>query len=111
MVLYMVTRNLERMGYKVLPAKDPDEAINLAKTSREKIHLLLTDVIMPGMYGNDLVRNIRLFLPDLKCLYMSAYPQDVIARHGVLDDEKHFLSKPFTSKELANKVREMLNEV
>jgi YesN/AraC family two-component response regulator len=72
------------------------------------IHLMLTDVVMPGMNGRDLVKNMVPLYPHLKYLFMSGYTADVIARQGVLDEGMQFLPKPFSRDVLARKVREVL---
>ncbi|MDG4550793.1 MAG: GAF domain-containing protein [Candidatus Contendobacter sp.] len=100
---------LERLGYTVLAAAGPNQALELAEAHGGVIHLLLTDVIMPDMSGRDLWQRLRELRPGLKCLFMSGYTANVIAHHGVLDDGVHFLQKPFSRKGLATKVREALS--
>ena len=107
-ILGMTTTILGRLGYTVLSASTPGEAIRLAQEHPGVIHLLLTDVIMPEMNGRDLARDLVACRPGLTCLYMSGYTADIIARHGVLEDGIHFIRKPFYVKELAAKVREVL---
>jgi len=109
-ILHMTTTMLQRLGYTVLTADTPGKAIRLAKEHAEEIHLLLTDVIMPEMNGKVLEENLRINRPDLKCLYMSGYTANVISHHGVLDIGVHFIQKPFTKKELAAKVRQVLGD-
>jgi PAS domain S-box-containing protein len=99
---------LERLGYHVLNASTPGEAIEVAEKHTEPIHLLMTDVIMPEMNGRDLAAQLQGIRPNLKALFMSGYTADVIARHGVLNEGVHFIQKPFTVKVLAEKVREAL---
>jgi len=99
---------LENLGYTVFTAKTPEEALRLAKIPPGKIHLLITDVVMPGMNGRDLAEEMMLFYPDLKVLFMSGYTANVIAHHGVLDAGVHFIQKPFSKKDIAMKVRETL---
>jgi two-component system cell cycle sensor histidine kinase/response regulator CckA len=99
---------LERLGYDVIALGKPDQAIRLAAEHGGRIDLLLTDVVMPEMNGKDLSERIRAVRPDLPCLYMSGYTADVMARQGILDEGLHFLSKPFSLKSLADKVREAL---
>ncbi|MBU8922074.1 MAG: PAS domain S-box protein [Bacteroidales bacterium] len=108
-ILKMTTGMLERYGYSVLATSVPSEAIRLAGKRADKVHLLLTDVIMPEMNGQDLARTLLSLNPGLKCLFMSGYTANVIARHGVLDDGVHFLQKPYTPQDLARKVRETLD--
>ncbi len=99
---------LERLGYTVLAASGPGEALQLAEAYPDAIHLLLTDVIMPEMSGRDLWERLRVLRPGLKCLFMSGYTANVIAHHGVLEEGVHFLQKPFPREVLASKLREVL---
>jgi two-component system, cell cycle sensor histidine kinase and response regulator CckA len=100
---------LEELGYTVLAAGSPREAIRLAKAHTHEIHLLMTDVVMPKMSGRDLCEQLEASRPGLKCLYMSGYTADVIAHQGVLDEGVHFVQKPFTREALAMKIREALS--
>ena len=99
---------LERLGYTVLTAGTPGEAIRLARAHADDIHLLMTDVIMPEMNGYDLMKKISDIRSGLKSLFTSGYTADAIAHHGVLDEGLHFLQKPFSMKEMADKVRQAL---
>ncbi len=101
---------LEKHGYTVLKAETPTEAIRLANEYSGEIHLLMTDVVMPDMNGSDLARNLMTRCPKIKCLFMSGYTANVIAHHGVLDKGVHFIQKPFRSKDLAAKVRYILDQ-
>ena len=107
-LLKLSAQLLERLGYTVLSAPGPNQAIQLAAAHPGVIHLLLTDVIMPDMSGRDLWQRLSAVRPDLKCLFMSGYTANVIAHHGVLDEGIHFLQKPFSGEALAAKVREGL---
>lgn len=107
-LLELAARLLERLGYTVLAAENPIQAIELAETHVGAIHLLLTDVIMPEMSGRDLWQRLETIRPGLKCLFMSGYTANVIAHHGVLDPGVHFLQKPFSRQVLAMKLREVL---
>ena len=109
-ILEMTTLMLKRLGYTVLAAVTPGEAINLAREHAGEIHLLMTDVIMPEMNGRDLARNLLTLYPDLKRLFMSGYTANVIAHHGVLDPGVHFIQKPFSMKDMAAKVRGAMGE-
>jgi len=109
-ILEMTTRMLEKHGYTVLSANVPGAAIRLALERSGEIHLLMTDVVMPEMNGRDLAKNLLSLYPHLKRLFMSGYTADVIAHHGVLDEGVYFIRKPFSIKELAAKVREVLDQ-
>ena len=99
---------LKKFGYVVLPAKCPAEALDLARSYTKPIHLLLTDVVMPGMNGRELWEKLTAERPGLKSLFMSGYTADIIANHGVIDGDIHFLQKPFSMDALALKLREAL---
>jgi signal transduction histidine kinase len=99
---------LERLGYTVLAAVTPKDAIRLAEDSSGNIDILITDVVMPEMNGRELVGRILAIQPGLKCLFMSGYTADVIAHRGVLDEGMNFIQKPFSIMDLAVTVREVL---
>jgi two-component system, cell cycle sensor histidine kinase and response regulator CckA len=107
-ILKMTTMMLIRLGYTVVAAATPGEAIRLALEYRGQIDLLMTDVVMPEMNGRELAGNLLSHYPDLKRLFMSGYTADVIAHHGVLDEGVHFIQKPFSMKDLGGKLRETL---
>jgi two-component system, cell cycle sensor histidine kinase and response regulator CckA len=109
-ILNLAKTLLENLGYHVLAANTPSEAIALAEQHRGKIHLLITDVIMPKMDGRELSQHLRTTQPNLKRLFMSGYTADVIAHHGVLEEGVNFMQKPFSMQELAAKVREALGQ-
>lgn len=101
---------LEGAGYRVLEAANAEAAIDLCeKINGDRIDLLLTDVIMPGMSGNEMSRVLLKKQPDMPVLYMSGYTDDAIVQHGVLEAGINFLQKPFTPGALALKVREVLD--
>ncbi len=99
---------LENFGYRVLTATTPAEALEIAEKQNGRIDLLATDVVMPEMNGRELAERLRNLCPNLKCLFMSGYPSDVIAHQGVLEEGVCFLQKPFSMKAFADKVREAL---
>lgn len=102
---------LEGSGYKVLEANGPEAAIRLIDSNHNgsKIDLLLTDVVMPGMSGNEMSKHLLGTHPDLPVLFMSGYTDDAIVQHGVLEPGINFIQKPFSPDALALKVREVLD--
>jgi CheY-like chemotaxis protein len=107
-LLALTRRILTELDYAVLEAATPGQALALAREHAGRIDLLLTDVVMPEMNGRDLAGRLLVTSPELKVLYMSGYTANVIAHHGVLEAGVHFIPKPFTKRELAGKVREIL---
>ncbi|MFA6010880.1 MAG: PAS domain S-box protein [Desulfobacteraceae bacterium] len=107
-ILKMTSIILEKLGYTVLAANTPGQAMHLAREQAGEIHLLLTDVIMPEMSGRDLAQSLLVLYPDIKRLFMSGYTADIIAHQGILDERVYFIQKPFSTKDLATKVREAL---
>jgi two-component system cell cycle sensor histidine kinase/response regulator CckA len=104
----LTTLMLKRQGYKVIASTSPNEAIHLAQDYTDNIHLMIVDVVMPEMTGRELADTLLHLRPGLRLLFMSGYTADVIAHHGILDGNIHFIQKPFSSKSLAFKVREAL---
>jgi PAS domain S-box-containing protein len=102
-------RALEAAGFKVLTAADADEALMKSAQHAGDIQLLLTDVVMPGMSGRVLARELAKTRPTIEVVYMSGYTDNAIVHHGVLDAGTHFLAKPFTLAGLTQKVREVLD--
>ena len=102
------TTTLEAYGYHVIAAVDGEEAFAVAEAHPERIDLLLVDVVLPGINGRELAERLRALRPDLKVLFVSGYPADVIAQRGVLERGVAFLRKPFTPDQLAAKVRGVL---
>jgi signal transduction histidine kinase/CheY-like chemotaxis protein len=100
---------LRAVGYTVLAAENPEQALRLATEHEGPIHLLITDVVMPDMSGRDLADRLTEDSPDISVIYMSGYTADVIAHRGVLEAGVDFLSKPFTRDVLTLKVREVLD--
>lgn len=108
-ILKLGTKMLKSMGYQVLFSKAPKNAIKIASEYQEPIHLLITDVVMPGMNGKDLSLKIKELYPGIKCIFMSGYTADVIAQKGVIEEGVLFIQKPFTRKELSTIVRKALD--
>ncbi len=108
-VLSLTQTLLKKIGHTVISANGPKEAIQLARDYAGDIHLLLTDVVMPEMSGRDLWQNLVKEHPKLKVLFMSGYTANIIAHHGMIDTNIHFLQKPFTKEDLTAKVREVLS--
>lgn len=108
MILKMAALMLKQMGFHILQASTPHEAIHLAHEYTGEISLLMTDVIMPEMNGSDLAKKLSSQYPDLKLLFMSGYTANIISQHGVLDEGVDFIQKPFTKTELITRIREVL---
>lgn len=107
-ILKLTVKILDGLGYFVLTANTPTQAIRMAREHTGEIHLLMTDVIMPDINGWDLAGRLLPLYPNLKCLFMSGYTANVIAHRGILEEGVHFIQKPFSIKELAVKIREVL---
>jgi PAS domain S-box-containing protein len=108
-ILELLQTMLDQLGYAVMTASSPQAALDLAKACDGRIHLLITDVIMPEMNGRELAGRIRELYPEVRLLFMSGYPADVIAEQGVLDRGVQFIQKPFSMQDIAAKVREALS--
>ena len=100
---------LKMQGYKVMYASHPGDALIICENFKDPIHLILSDVIMPGMSGKALVERLKQIHPEMKALYMSGYTDNAIVHHGILDAGISFIQKPFTFDGLARKVREVLD--
>ncbi len=109
-MLEITDDTLNELGYLVLRAGTPAEAITLAQERAGEINLVVTDVVMPEMNGRDLARRIAEIQPGIRCLFVSGYTSDVIAHHGVLDEGVRFLQKPFSRLDLALMVRQALDD-
>ena len=100
---------LQRFGYNVLTALHPKDAIKIAREFEDTIHLLITDVVLPQMNGKQLRDRITKIKPNIKSLFISGYTSNVITHRGVLEEDVHFLAKPFSIHTLSKKVREVLD--
>jgi two-component system cell cycle sensor histidine kinase/response regulator CckA len=105
----LANRILSAKGYSVVAAKSTKEAEQFAEKHGGKIHLLLTDIIMPGTSGRELAKRITSRHPRTRVLYMSGYTDNVLAQGGVLEAGLSFLQKPFTPGALVQKVRDVLD--
>jgi PAS domain S-box-containing protein len=108
-ILKLTRRILEKLGYKVLSTTRSKDAKKIAEEYDGQINLLLTDVVMPEMNGRELSEQLQNLYPQLKTLFMSGYTANVIVHRGVLDEGIHFVSKPFSPKEIAIKMRDVLD--
>jgi CheY-like chemotaxis protein len=99
---------LQAYGYQVMAAANAEEALLLCEREGERIDLILTDVVMPGLSGREMVDWLKKLQPGIKVLFMSGYTDDMIVHHGILRKEAEFIQKPFGPGQLAMKVREML---
>jgi two-component system, cell cycle sensor histidine kinase and response regulator CckA len=108
----LVTRPTARMlseaGYRVFEANSAEEALEILRTARRPVELVITDVVMPEMNGVELMRRIAAEWPGTKILFMSAHPAQVLVREGLTHPAVHFLAKPFTRDELIQKVHEVI---
>lgn len=109
MVCRLAVKLLSRRGYQVLSATSPGEAIAMVEQHEGPIDLLLTDVIMPKINGRELADKITELQPEIKVLFTSGYTQNIIAHHGVMDENVEFLAKPYSLEALASRVREVLD--
>jgi PAS domain S-box-containing protein len=104
-ILNITKAMLETLGYQVLAANTPVQAVRIAEEFQGEIHLLITDVVMPEMNGRELAKRLNSLYSNISNLFMSGYTADVIAHHGVLNEGVNFIQKPFSKNDLAYKVR------
>ena len=105
----LARRVLQRNGYRVLEAPGGPEAVEISERHEGPIHLLVTDVVMPGMSGRELGERLTMLSPELKVLYISGYAEKTVGGGGLLKPGTAFLQKPFTPDVLAHSVRELLD--
>ena len=106
----LALRMLKRLGYKVLHASNGGEAFMLVEKSAERIDLLMSDVVMPGMNGRELAKRLLKLHPEMKVLFTSGYTENVIVHHGILEEKLNFIGKPYSIQALARKIREVLDQ-
>jgi DNA-binding NtrC family response regulator len=107
--LKLVEKMLLSVGYRTITANTVSDARKIVASNDGNISLLITDVIMPKMNGKELCKDIKSRYPNIKCLFLSGYTADIISSHGILEEGYHFIQKPFSRKDLAIKVREILD--
>ncbi|MBU1398315.1 MAG: PAS domain S-box protein [Proteobacteria bacterium] len=108
MLLELAVTILEEQGYNVLSAESPEEAMTIAREYNNPIHLLVTDVVMPGMNGWELKEALAPLYPEIKTIFMSGYTADIIAHKGIIEKGTAFLQKPFTISVLTEKIRQVI---
>jgi DNA-binding NtrC family response regulator len=111
MVRRLVRESLVRGGYRVMDTSDPLEARRLSDKYRGRIHLLITDVVMPKVSGRELAQELQKRRGEMKILFMSGYTDAAVVNTGILHKEVAFLQKPFTPTALIEKVREVLDSI
>lgn len=111
MVRQVTSSYLEQIGYQVIPAHNPQSGIALSKNRAIQIDIILTDVVMPGMSGKEMLDQIASIRPGIKSLFMSGYTADLVAKRGVIEEGMHFIQKPFDMSTLSAKIKEALTEV
>ena len=99
---------LRSLGYTVLTAEDPERALRLAAQHPGEIHLLITDVVMPGVNGSVLAKRLTELRPSTGCLYMSGFDPDISKERGISVRSPQFLAKPFSRDQIASRIREIL---
>jgi hypothetical protein len=110
-VRQLVRETLATQGYRVLEAQNGEAGLAIAANNRDTIHLVITDVVMPGMSGHELAQQLVAARPEIKVLYLSGYTEDAFGEAGAAAASKAFLQKPFTLHSLSRKVREILGKL
>jgi DNA-binding response OmpR family regulator len=109
MVRTLTRQALRAQGYTVLDARHGTKAQEISEKFAKPIHLLLTDLVLPGMSGRDIADRALILRPQMKVLFMSGHPDEVLSQQGILPSGAAFVRKPFTPESLARKVREVLD--
>jgi signal transduction histidine kinase/ActR/RegA family two-component response regulator len=110
LVLELAHRTLQQLGYNVLPCASPDQALCTFGEYQGRVDILVTDLVMPRMNGKELASRITALSPGVAVLFSSGYGENIIAKQGVIDDGLHFIGKPYRPRELALKVRSLLDQ-
>lgn len=105
----MTTSMLENIGYDIIVAKSSQDAVRLCEDRSRHIDIVLSDIIMPGMNGKEMMDKILNIRPDIKTLYTSGYSSEIISRQGLIEDNIHFIQKPFSLKVLNEKIKSLLS--
>ena len=105
----LTRRILESAGYTTIAAANGGEALLLLERTSAPVHLLITDLVMPGMSGRELSERLGHLRPEMKVLYTSGYTDDAVVRHGLVTHRVHFISKPYSRVALTTKVRQVLD--
>ena len=108
-VRVLVRKTLQNYGYHILEAANGEEVLKVVREYGQKIHLLVTDVVMPGMSGREVADRLLLRYPEMKVLYISGYTDTAIVHQGILEQGTTLLLKPFKPDTLAQKIREVLD--
>jgi two-component system, cell cycle sensor histidine kinase and response regulator CckA len=106
----LAQKTLQQHGYRILVAKNGEDAMRISKEHEGLIELMITDVVMPKMSGRETAERLQPLYPQMKVIYMSGYTDNAIAHRGFLEPGLNFLEKPFTPEGLTRKVREVLDQ-
>jgi CheY-like chemotaxis protein/two-component sensor histidine kinase len=109
-ILRLANKMLHKLNYQVIAVNSPIEALSVVEEHQNTINLLLTDVVMPELNGNDLAKKILSICPNIKVLFMSGYAVDTIFEQGVLEENFLFIEKPFSSSKLSEKLSDLLQQ-
>ena len=110
MVRQFAVKILERLGFKVLHASNGEQGLLLAEEYKDRIDLLMTDVVMPGMNGRQLADKVKKVHPETAVLFTSGYTEDIIVSQGVVEESLNFIGKPYTPQSISNKIRQVLDK-
>ena len=106
----LIKEVLEADGYRVVEAADGEEAVNKFMENKDRIDILLLDIVMPKMSGREVYERIKKIKPDIKLLMASGYPADFISQKGILEEGLNFIAKPMSPPKLLKKMREVLDK-